>query len=822
MPTIEDQLAIEAKMVSQGIDRYRMEVQRAEEDGRGADTRYAQRLMHQHLIAVSDAIAADVSLAGPARYGKVRSLLRGVDPDKAAYFTMRGVMSSLVDADVPLTAVCAAIGTMVEDEMRFSIFRAANKDYFDAIIADFKRKGTKDYKRMHTILTFKANELGDMWSSWSQEERVMVGAKLVNILMECTELVQKSSMAKTIGSGRGKARPTAVLSPTPEAVEWIAKFHGHNEMLAPLRKPCVIPPDPWTGPDQGGYYSPDLRVRTPVIMNMAENRHRSRLQAMKRADLSRHLAAANRLQDTPWRVNARVLEIMRWSWSTNQGIGMPRSTPLTEDLPAAPIRPDQKPAELSAAEFEEFTAWKLQVAMLHTAERERRAHSFLVAQAMQMAEEYSQYEQFWFVYQCDFRGRFYTASSGISPQGGDASKALIEFGTKKRLTDDGWWWLRVHGANTFGYDKESMEDRVAFIDERHEFIMQCAEDPKNKGLWTEADAPWGFLAFCFEYRDAWLARQSGVPYYSRLPVGMDGTCNGLQHFSALLKDEVGGAATNLVPGKKPADIYTQVAKVCSAKLHGKDFPSYNAWMKYLLAHNDCLPRGLVKRPVMTLPYGSTARTATVSVFEFLYKEDKEFFRQEAGSTFKAAADITPYLWESIGQVVIAARTAMDWLRDAARKISKEGNSILWHSPSGWPVLQHACKIKTRKIDTQIAGRMQLRVGTITDELDTLRMCNSISPNYVHSMDAAHLVLTMEKLPAGTCFAMIHDSYGVHASDIHILNAAIREAFVDMYTVDQLQVFRDEVQPLTSLSLHPLPEHGTLDIKGVLSSKYFFG
>uniref|UniRef100_A0A804UJ27 DNA-directed RNA polymerase n=1 Tax=Zea mays TaxID=4577 RepID=A0A804UJ27_MAIZE len=39
----------------------------------------------------------------------------------------------------------------------------------------------------------------------------------------------------------------------------------------------------------------------------------------------------------------------------------------------------------------------------------------------------------------------------------------------------------------------------------------------------------------------------------------DGSCNGLQHYAALGRDYMGAVAVNLVPGEKPADIYSEIA-----------------------------------------------------------------------------------------------------------------------------------------------------------------------------------------------------------------------------------------------------------------------
>ena len=38
----------------------------------------------------------------------------------------------------------------------------------------------------------------------------------------------------------------------------------------------------------------------------------------------------------------------------------------------------------------------------------------------------------------------------------------------------------------------------------------------------------------------------------------DGSCNGLQHYAALARDQDGGRAVNLMPGDAPADVYRRV------------------------------------------------------------------------------------------------------------------------------------------------------------------------------------------------------------------------------------------------------------------------
>ncbi|MFO7945906.1 MAG: DNA-directed RNA polymerase, partial [Armatimonadota bacterium] len=100
-----------------------------------------------------------------------------------------------------------------------------------------------------------------------------------------------------------------------------------------------------------------------------------------------------------------------------------------------------------------------------------------------------------------------------------------------------------------------------------------------------------------------------------LPVAADGSCNGLQNFSALLRDKVGGKATNLLPTDIPEDIYSEVASVVTKKLKEKALDPEDThaaeWLRIGVS------RKITKKPVMTLPYGSTLSSCTESVEEWL-------------------------------------------------------------------------------------------------------------------------------------------------------------------------------------------------------------
>lgn len=807
MQTIDAQLELERTMVFKGAETFERTTREAEEAGRGAETAYAQRLIQEFMLPLIEALTSFVETNRPGKHGKIRTLLKRVSPDKAMYLAMQAVFNSFTH-EAPLAGLATRIGRMIEDEVRFSRFQEMHGDYYDAIKKDFKRKGTKDYRFMHRVLTHKANELADEWIEWTVAERAEVGMKLVDIVLTNTDLIEKRQFTQ-----HGKTR--TLLIPTQTAKKWIDDHKEFSKFLFPDKMPCIIPPDDWTGLNQGGYYSPELRHATPMIKTSGK-KHKAHVLA---GDLNFAMEALNALQAVPWTVNTEVLSVVVACWNANLRIGMPPKDPLV--IPPSPV---EKGVELTETQQEALTDWKHEAAEIHTQEKERRSKSFQISRIIRLASEYTKYNKFWYVWYYDSRGRAYPTTSGFNPQGADISKGLLVPHESKALGRTGWYWFRVNGANRYGHDKVSYDDRVKWVDEQKEFFLRAANDPmSHTDVWGGADKPWQFLAWLFEYLDAlaWEALGRDISTYrSRIPVGRDGTCNGLQHFSAMLRDATGGAHTNLLPSSKPADIYTAVAKVCTASLRKADDDPFG-WLPYIDEHGEgSVPRKLAKRPVMTLPYGSTRQSCTKYIFEYIMATDREYF----DGNFKASCWLTPYMWESIGEVVVAARDAMKWLQRAAGVLSKANEPITWKASDGFPVYMGTRVINSTKIETQLGGRFQLRIGNFTDDIDRNRQRNGVAPNFVHSQDAAHMRAVVRQCRAEGIapLAFIHDDFGTHAADTERLGEIIRDTFVDLYEKhDPLHALAEQYEN-TEYELEPIPDYGTLDLQSVRRSEYLFG
>jgi DNA-directed RNA polymerase len=456
--------------------------------------------------------------------------------------------------------------------------------------------------------------------------------------------------------------------------------------------------------------------------------------------------------------------------------------------------------------------WKIEKKRVLTQDRVRKGKMIMLAQAMNLARKV---DDIYFVYNCDFRGRIYCATTALSPQGPDPIKSLLKFTKGKPMGESGLFWLAVNIANKYGHDKVDYEDRVAWVEDNKRAIEAVANDPLGEGysFAVEADKPFQFIAACMEWRDADYGNNPEA--VGHLPIGLDGSCNGLQHYSALLRDSIGGRQTNLTPSDVPADIYQAVADVTVRKLTALGNLGPSRASKWLHVG---VNRKTAKRPVMTLPYGSTQQSARKYINEYVHDNIIKFGCDEM-EAWNYAMYLTPHLWASIGEVVVAASEGMKWLMSASKKVAASGNLVKWITPIGFPVMQTYRSYDYITVETQISGRLQLKVHGAEAGVNPYKQSNGIAPNYVHSMDSTHMVMTINAMPE-VDLAMIHDDFGTHAADTEKLFRTIRETFVTLY--DDKDHLKDWAEQQGDYEFKDRPEMGDLDIKQVLNSEFFFG
>lgn len=437
--SLEEQIKLEERGASAGISRA---IAQAKEAADAENTNVAaRRLIKEFLEPLTEAVSVFCATQEKRACiaNAARTMLRDMDPQVVAYITLNTVFRGFETVCWPLSQAARTLGSALDDEKLCQTFADKNPDdYKNALLIKYT---SGSVVRKQKIVRIFAKRHGHQ-HSWTHEQQVRIGSFLIDLLVKVTNIAQVQ-----------RVHGQYVVMPTPETSEWMRKCIVNIGMRHPVYYPCVHPPVPWTTYQEGGYHTPRMRYATPMV------RVRTPLQAkLLDTDMATVFKAVNALQETAWRVNEPVLEVLQACWKAGVPIGIPRSTPY--DFPESPVKEKDN---LCAEDKALLDAWKHETLILHSMERERVAKSFSVSAALRTANEFKG-RDLWFVYTCDFRGRMYCTASGMSPQGTDVGKALLRFSEGKVLGKRGAWWLMVHGANCYGQDKITLADRVLWVE----------------------------------------------------------------------------------------------------------------------------------------------------------------------------------------------------------------------------------------------------------------------------------------------------------------------------------------------------------------------
>ena len=653
------------------------------------------------------------------------------------------------------------------------------------------------------IRTIPEEQFGEM-------DMFQVGAIAIDILLTSTDMFE-------LADGRSKKRNTcSYIKPSDEAEAWINDIHTMSAIARPKYLPCVIPPKEWKDLVDGGYYL----KRGKSALKLLRTRNKINFEVNADRDLTDVLAAVNRIQNTPWTINKQVLEVMLECSAAL--FPNPDSIYVPELMADSPE--DIERLRLQMPETMR-RHWRSRMVALERIIR-TKSQLFAAKQSMNIAQKMSEYPRIYFPHTLDYRGRAYPVPSYLNPQGDDVAKGLLMFADGKPLGETGTYWLAVHGANCWGnnVDKMTFDARVEWVHTNTPAILKSAAEAKSGGFWTDAEDPWQFLAFCFEW-----ARHTEPDFKSHLSVNMDGSCNGLQHLSMMLKDEVGGALVNLVPSITPSDVYTSVKDYTNTVIQ-KDADSNEAAKRWL----NLVDRKMVKRPTMTQGYGVTPAGIRQQLKDELKKRGKEY-----NTIRNNLLDSVDYLGNivdgTIKEIMPGVATIKAVLRDVAALFVKAGKPIRWVTPIGLEVVQQKFKQKQLRVES-FRGLAKLRGGhkavrcTLnqdTDIFDRAEQMNSLVPNVIHSYDAAHMMHVVNECGRRgiNCFHAIHDSFGTHACDVEELHEVIRSEFVIMYSGDTfnnlLKQFAAQLPEDLRKEMPAPPQLGNLDPYVVMDSEYFF-
>jgi DNA-directed RNA polymerase len=505
----------------------------------------------------------------------------------------------------------------------------------------------------------------------------------------------------------------------------------------------------------------------------------------------------------------------------------------------------------------------------HKTERdpERRASLTIEIEAIVRLARRNSERLFYHLYNLDFRGRIYPNSAYLHEQSSDNAKSLLLFAKGVPLGETGLYWLLLHGANTWGNDKVSLDDRVEFCLTNYDTFVEYARNPYEVRGWMEADKPFSFLAFCHElmYLQDWVsAGNLQNEFVSNLVLYLDGSCNGTQHLVAMSKDEELAPYVNLVPEEVPGDLYSYVADKVWARLDrlaaavppeiacqlddvlnrletlqeaydtapaGSErkaiaYTEVQTWRNnnrklremlypiYWARITDRkLRRKLVKRGVMTSSYGAVPFGMGQQVWDDTRGLSPYLASQEKLWSSMLGLE----LYQTCREDLVGPGKLLALFESIADAYNEKHEYMAWFSPvTGFPVVQHYRQpLSTRTWLSYGENRFHVVVENweeATLDKDSQRL--GASPNIVHSLDATHM--TMVICAAYFDVAAIHDSWGCVAGNMEKLFVLIREKFVELYEKDPLKQILSQLDAETMM-----PKRGSLQLEGVLESDYCF-
>jgi hypothetical protein len=445
---------------------------------------------------------------------------------------------------------------------------------------------------------------------------------------------------------------------------------------------------------------------------------------------------------------------------------------------------------------------------------------FVLAKALKQSVDENQV--FYVPWNVDYRGRMYPIASALHVQGTDFEKSLIKVADAQPVNDRTAFWLAIHIANAAGKDKLTLDQRVAWVKDHEDYLLQIVEQPvewllsiADGSISSElaVDEPWQFLSGALEYVMCVIKREWE---FTNLLVAVDASCSGIQILSGITHDSNAARMVNVTPSAVKQDAYGEVAaravEILSDELHNAiDEMGFD---ESVLA---VLDRKVAKKVVMTLAYNASALSNGEDIKEAL--ADIKF---EPGVNRKAVISwFGKAIRRAVDELLPGVSTFKDWMNASAEAYASAAGSISWTTPSGFKVVQIKNVAETVTLHTAFMGKkgkVTLKVCD-TDVVSPRAHATATMPNFVHSLDAS--VLHMAFADFAKPFSLIHDSVMTTASDMDAAIDAYKRAYVAHFSGTKcLDDLKQMFAPYADRVKAAAPVAGDLKVSDVLHSQFF--
>lgn len=419
----------------------------------------------------------------------------------------------------------------------------------------------------------------------------------------------------------------------------------------------------------------------------------------------------------------------------------------------------------------------------------------------------------------DFRFRIYTDCGGIaSYQGGDLHRAVCDFAQRLPATDENIHVFLEVIEREYGVTEKNYRKILA---DPKKFIRTATKKGRSKPFCT--------------LRAAEAVREMKEDGVSGYILQQDQSASGPAIYGWFTGDESLCRLTNLYPSKAAQSLYTAMAELVKKGdllppmvrdnplfWDRKTAKTFAMPMVYSAA-NPSLTRGAIlsKPKKSKIQFLDKSGNYIAGSLEAASSDDLN--SRYAGAwkamgwdlAIRVASDVARAYEASlfgskmVGGLTTRLRPAMMAIKDANRKLRKDGRIMNWTSPSGCRVVNRA--IRTNRDDIRDVRLKGHRVSFYPVE-EVPNTDAAASPNLIHSVDASvvHFMAIAAK-ERGFCLAPIHDSFGSHIGNALWVR--------DQFKTCMMKVPTSWLNQTLIASKHdPLPYEG-IDIKRFKKSRF---
>ena len=405
---------------------------------------------------------------------------------------------------------------------------------------------------------------------------------------------------------------------------------------------------------------------------------------------------------------------------------------------------------------------------------------------------------------CDFRGRYYPISASFNYQKGDLARSLLLFANPDApvLNEDGELIVRNYLANLQGLSKKSLSAKQKWVkDHLNDLILKynTSNEVFLNDILTKADEPFQFLSCFLEYLK--YLDKNNDPAVWRVPVIFDATCSGFQHLAGLMANITLAEKVNVVDmdnttpydKKEPSDYYAEVLTIINKALrkgkHATKHEDFTNVFKQL-----SFDRSFVKLSIMTTIYNITIlgiRDQLISKLKpvlvsnsIVYEFPKQYSLNNKSLTLSKTG------------LTVLAKLIFDCATKGVTEIDTVKNNInawvtvfkyvkltriYWDSPVGLKVVYGPAKIDTHKTKTSLFFNANpVSISVPTNNVDYRELRRGIFPNFIHSLDAAHLHLIIKLFDKNQPFYCVHDCIATHPNLYKTTSDYVTLVFCQIY------------------------------------------